>query len=162
MNELEASTGPVIKAETPFLGREKHLVSVSPLTLEPFRLSLTEETVCEVLAETGSMKEVRRVVLEKYRRNIRPLTVERWIRTRPLVKAKLMELMERKGQKMSEDEWEANVARICRNDTKINKTTAMMYKLYAEKKGWMKEEKQTMNFSGRDIRVNILQKNGEA
>lgn len=66
-----------------------------------------------------------------------------------------------KGIDMSEEEWKANVSDIARNDKKVERTTPAMYKLLSDVNGWGKEVASNQ-FIGKDITVNILQKNGRS
>lgn len=140
--------------------RDKVLISYDKVKYEPFRISKTEKLVCEVMVETGSLKACIEACQRVYKRNIQYRTIKHWISKRPLVREYMLELMERKGQTMSEGEWEARVSEAARGDKKLNRTTPMMYKLYAEKKGWLKE--QVGKVETHNIQVNILQQNGMA
>jgi len=159
------STMPEFKPEMPVSeplqgGRVKELISYDSVGYRPFYLSETEKLVCEILVETNSYRQVQRVVKERFKRNIGIETIKRWLSTRPLVKEYMMKLMEERGKGMTEGEWEAEVAEAARKNKKLERTTPLMYKLYAEKKGWLRENSGSNQFIGKDITVNILQKNG--
>lgn len=141
--------------------RVKSLVSVDAISYEAFRLSKTEELVCEVWAETGSYKACQEACMGTYRRKIKGKTIKHWLETRPLVRAYVTKKLEEKGRaKMSREEWEGGMYGIIRGDKKIQRTTPMMYKLIGEARGWFKEEGDGVGIRGQNVVVNILQQDG--
>lgn len=156
------SNSPItpVKERQSVNARDRVLVSVNPMNYDTFRLSKTEMLVCEVWAETGSLKACIEACWSEYRRKIRHSTINHWLNTRPLVKEYVMKLLDAKGKsKMTREEWEAGMVGIVKDDKKVNRTTPMMYKLIGEARGWFEKE-SNIGISGRNVMVQILQADG--
>ena len=140
-------------------GRGREAVYSSPHG--PMVLSKGEKLVCEVWVKTRSIEACRRAMLGAYKRKVSRGCIERWMRYREAVRGYILELEGWEGGRMSEVEWEGRVGGIAKGDVAVNRGTPAMYKLYAEKKGWLKGNGEGgTNFSGRNIQVNILQSDG--
>ena len=140
----------------------KSIVSFDEMTGDVFRLSKTEELVCEVYAETGSMKACIDACKAQLNRKIKYMTIRRWLDTKPLIRKHVLKLLQDKGKaKMSYEEWMGGMQEIVRGDRKIASTTPYMYKLIGEAKGWFKEV-EGKGISVKNVQINILQQNGMA
>ena len=122
-------------------------------------LSIREKYVCDMYIETcGNYEEIGRRVTEEFKRKLSGASIKRWVMEREEVSGYLKKRLEGLAEINGEDvnDFRVRVRDIAFGDKRVNKTTMIAYKLYADLMGYTSEQGgNTYN-----TQVNILQKDG--